>query len=437
MVGPYNIDNVEIEGLCVYTNKQPAGAFRAPGSMETAFAVESHTDSLARKAHVDPVEFRLNNLAEDGDLGPTGQLLSGVGAKEALRKVVDKIDWKSWRLEQANPANESHGSVRYGIGFACGLIPSVGIHSSGAVLKLNEDGKFILETGAQDIGNGALMGLKMIAAQGLGVSCDDVILRSGDTDVVPWDGGAQGSRTTYGAGNAVLLAAQDAKDQILKVASIALKVPKKSLILEERQIKVEDSSRFLKLADLAYIANHEFCGPIIGRGSFVKGFPDYDRKSVEGFALCPSLPDPAYVAHAAKVQVDLESGQVLVIRYVAAHDVGTAINPAGIEGQIHGGVAQGIGYALLENLEYDESGLCTSLDFGEYKVPTVLDLPEIETMIVEGHYGGGPYGAKGVGEANSVPPAGALANAIFDAIERRIQKLPITPERVVASIEAN
>jgi CO/xanthine dehydrogenase Mo-binding subunit len=428
LIGPYSIESADVEAISVYTNKPPAGSYRGPGSVETAFAVESHTDSLAKKGRMDPVEFRMLNLSRDGASGPTGQILSGVGVREGLRKVADAIGWKD--RKRSNP---SDGQIRRGIGFACGLIPSVGVHSSGAIIRMDDDGKIVLETGAQDIGTGALSGLKMIAAEELGVSCEDVTLRNGNTDSVPYDGGAQGSRTTYGAGNAVLSAARDAKNQILEVASMALGASKALLFLEDGKVKSRNSPTGMNFSEVASIANFQIGGPIIGRGSFVKGFPEYDKECIEGYVLCPSLPDPAYVAHAAEVEVNLETGAVRVIRYVAAHDVGTAINPWGIEGQIYGGVVQGIGYALLEKMEYDSSALgSSSLSFNEYKIPTATEIPKIETFIVEGHYGEGPYGAKGVGEANIVPPAGAIANAIFDAVGKRVNELPVTFEALIS-----
>jgi CO/xanthine dehydrogenase Mo-binding subunit len=431
--GPYSIDNVMIEASSVYTNKQPAGAYRAPGSVETAFAVESHMDSLARKGKMDPVEFRLRNLSEDGARGPTNQVLSGVGVKEALRRVAESIGWKERRLRNAE-ARSGDEKIKYGIGFACGLIPTVGSHSSGAVIQMDGDGAVILETGAQDIGTGALMGLKMIAAEELGVRPEEVSVRNGNTDTVPFDGGAQGSRTTYGAGSAVLAAAKDARNQILDVASIALGVSRASLFLSGGKVRSKtDPSKVLEFKDLVNIANTQIGGPIIGKGSFVKGFPEYDKSCINGYALCPSLPDPAYVAHAAKIEVNVETGSVKVVRYAAAHDVGTAINPAGLEGQIYGGVVQGIGYALLEKMQHDSSAMGTSLSFNEYKIPGAGDVPEIETFIVEGHYGDGPYGAKGVGEANIVPPAGAIANAIFDAVGKRVYQLPVRSDELLSS----
>ena len=433
LIGPYDIPNVEVEGISVYTNKQPSGAYRAPGTMETAFAVESHTDMLASRAKIDPVEFRLMNAWEDGSLGPTGQIMTGVGLKEAISKVAEKSGWEEFkRAGRMRGADE--GRAR-GIGIALGLIPTVGIHSSGAYIKLNEDGKVVLVTGAQEIGTGALTGLVMIAAEELGVGVNDVVLLSGDTDFAPRDGGAQGSRTTFGAGNAVLRAARDAKEQMIDVAAHQLKVNRDRIVLADGAARIQGENTMLRYADLAGAANSTIGGPILGRGSFVQDFPPYDKSLVEGYTFCPSLHDPTYVAHVAVVEVDKATGRVSVVRYVAAQDLGHAINPLGAEGQIQGGVVQGIGYALYEEIDHDESGRTKNANFTDYKLPTIGDVPPIETIIIEGHYGSGPYGAKGVGEANIVPPAPAIANAVFDAIGIRMRNLPLKPERVLEAIE--
>jgi CO/xanthine dehydrogenase Mo-binding subunit len=426
LVGPYNISNVETEGISVYTNKQPAGAFRAPGTMETAFAVESHTDMLAKKANTDPFQFRLNNVWTEGSLGSTGQILRGVGLKDAMIRAAERIGWEKLRL-----SNKDNGAIKHGIGVACGLIPSVGIHSSAAYIKLNEDGKFVLVTGAQDTGSGALTGLAMIAAEELGVGIEDIIIQSGDTDFAPWDGGAQGSRTTFGAGSAVLMAARDAKEQILRVASTILKTDKSRISLKGGEAHSLDTNESVKYSSLAMTAHYVTGGPILGRGSFVQAFPEYDKNSIEGYTFVPSFHDPTFVAHVAVVEVNTQTGKVRIKRYAAAQDLGRCINPLGAEGQIQGGVAQGIGYALYEEMIHDEGGFTTNTNFGEYKIPTIMDVPLIEPIIVEGHYGSGPFGAKGVGEANIVPPAPAIANAIFDATGVRVRALPMTPERVL------
>jgi CO/xanthine dehydrogenase Mo-binding subunit len=275
----------------------------------------------------------------------------------------------------------------------------------------------------------------MIAAEEMGVGVDDVMLVSGDTDFAPRDNGAQGSRTTFGAGNAVLRAARDAKEQMVEIAAQVLKVDKGKIILRDGTACVPDGSKVLKFSELANIANSKIGGPILGRGSFVQDFPPYDTSLLEGWAFVPSLHDPTYVAHVAIVDVDKTTGRVSVTRYVAAQDLGYAINPLGAEGQIQGGVVQGIGYALYEEIEHDKTGRATNTNFTDYKLPTIGDLPPVEPIIIEGHYGSGPYGAKGVGEANIVPPAPAIANAVFDATGARVRKLPLKPERVLETIE--
>ena len=432
LVGAYKIPNVETEGIGVYTNKQPSGAYRAPGTMEPAFAVESHVDMLAKKAGMDPLEFRLRNLWEDGDSGPTGQTMNGVGVKDALISAAERVGYKEFRKAKRASADSNS---RLGIGMAVGLIPSVGIHASAAYIKLNEDGKVVLITGTQDTGSGAQTGLAMIAAEELGVNLSDVIIKSGDTDFAPWDGGAQGSRTTFGGGNAVLMAARDAKEQILRAASHILKVDKGRIILEDGAAHVMGSGISIRFPDLVGRAQFDAGGPIVGRGFFVREFPEYDRDSLEGYFFVPSLHDPTFVAHIAEVEVNVLTGKVRVTRYVAAQDLGRCINPLGAEGQIQGGAVQGIGYALYEEMIHDEAGLTVNPSFGDYKLPTIADVPPIEPIIVEGHYGSGPYGAKGVGEANIVPPAGAIANAVYDAVGVRVRSLPMRPERVLEAMD--
>jgi len=431
LVGAYKIPNVETEGIGVYTNKQPSGAYRAPGTMEPAFAVESHVDMLAKKAGIDPLEFRLRNLWDDGDSGPTGQVMNGVGVKDALIRAADRAGYEEFRRARRSPGP----NLKLGIGMAVGLIPSVGIHASAAYIKLNEDGRVVLITGTQDTGSGAQTGLAMIAAEELGVNLNDVLIKSGDTDFAPWDGGAQGSRTTFGGGNAVLMAARDAKEQILKAASDVLRVDRDRIRLHDGAAYVAGSNNLIRFSDLVGRAQFDAGGPIVGRGFFVREFPEYDKNSLEGYFFVPSLHDPTFVAHIAEVEVNSLTGKVRVIRYVAAQDLGRCINPLGAEGQIQGGATQGMGYALYEEMIHDEAGFTVNPNFGDYKLPTIADVPMIEPIIVEGHYGSGPYGAKGVGEANIVPPAGAIANAIYDAVGARIRSLPMRPERVLEAMD--
>lgn len=430
--GPYDIPNIECEGIAVYTNKQPAGAYRAPGTMETAFGTESHTDMLAIKGGITPLDFRLNNLMEDGAIGPTGQVMMGVGVKDALREAAKNMGYREHR---SGAGRRSDSVISRGLGIACGLIPTVGIHASGAYIKLNEDGKVVLITGASDTGTGAVTGLAMIAAEELGIGLKDIMVQSGDTDLVPWDGGAQGSRTTYGAGNAVLMAARDARNQLLNVASVVLKAEKGRISLKDGRAGVEGTNQSMSFGELVGKAQYNAGGPILGRGYFAKDFPEYNKDFVEGYTFVPSLHDPTFVAHIAEVEVNSLTGKTKLIRYVAAVDLGRVINPLGAEGQIQGGVTQGIGYALCEEMLHDKAGVPTNPNFTDYKLPTIMGVPLIETVFVEGHLGAGPYGAKGIGEVNIVPPAPAIANAVYDATGVRVRKLPLSPENILETME--
>ncbi|MDG6926583.1 MAG: xanthine dehydrogenase family protein molybdopterin-binding subunit [Nitrososphaerota archaeon] len=432
LLGVYDVPNLDLEGISVYTNKQPAGTFRAPGSAETNFAVESHTDMLAKRAGMDPLEFRLVNCWADGSLGPTGQVLGRVGLKEVLNRVSRSIGWKQRR---SFGGSESGSMTRYGVGIACAYIPPAASMGSSAFVKLNEDGKVILITGASDTGAGSLTALMMIAAEEMGVGLGDVELQGGDSDFTPYDAGAIGSRTTHTAGSAVLRAAKVAKEQLLDVAASVLKADKHRITLKDGVATDLETGRSAKFSELASSALSSKGGPIVGSGAYAMEYPAYDKDSVEGHVLMPSVMDPAFVAHAVVVSVDESTGKTAVERYVAAHDVGRAINPLGVEGQIHGGAVQGIGYALYEQIHHDEGGLTVNTDFGGYKLPTIADVPTIEAIIVEGYAGEGPYGAKAVGEGNIVPPAGAIANAIFDAVGVRVRDLPLSPEKVLQGME--
>ena len=430
LVGPYNIPNYDAEGIGVWTNKQPCGAYRAPGTMETAFGLESHTDMLAKKAGVGPFEFRMANLWVDGSLGPTGQVMRGVGVKDALKLAAERIGYR----ELAPSMDSSDSEVRRGFGIACGLIPAVGIHASGSYVKLNDDGKVVVITGATDTGTGALTGLTMIAAEELAVKPQDVMVLNGDTDFAPWDGGAQGSRTTYGAGNAVLMAARDAKRRLLEVAAICLKVAENTITLKDGAAHVKGTDRSMSYADLVKSAQYNAGGPIVGRGYFALDFPEHDEDTKEGYFFVPSLHDSTFVAHIAYVEVD-SAGETRLLKYVAAVDIGRVINPLGAEGQVQGGVTQGIGYALSEEMRHDKAGVPTNPNFTDYKIPTIMGVPQIEPLFVEGHYGCGPYGSKGIGEVNIVPPAPAIANAVFDATGVRIRKLPLNPENFIEAMD--
>jgi CO/xanthine dehydrogenase Mo-binding subunit len=302
-----------------------------------------------------------------------------------------------------------------------------------ATLKLNEDGTVGLVTAATDIGTGAVAtGVVQILAGELGISPDDVVVHPPDTDAAPFDGGAQGSRTVFGVGNAVLRAASDVREQVLECAAAMIEAAPGDLVIESGHVQVRGApSKRISLGEVAQEAL-ERRGPIAATRSAVAAAVDVDPRSMTG-AFFTHFNAPTFHVHLAEVQVDPETGHVEILRYVVAQDVGRAINPSAVEGQIHGGVAQGIGYALYEDINI-ERGIVIEGDLEAYRLPGALDVPRIEAILLEHPSPDGPHGAKGAGEPPIVPVAAAIANAVSDAIGRPITRLPITPFDVLAAL---
>ena len=414
LAGPYRIPSLLIEGYAVYTNKTNCGSYRAPSGPQANFACESQMDIIADALGLDPLELRLRNIVHEGDEGPTGQVLSGVGLEECLRKAAAAIGWQ----------DRKPGTWR-GKGLACGWWTTTG-GSSGVYVKLHPDGSIALNTGAAEIGSAALTGAAQILADELGVEVADITLVSADTLATPFDFGAQGSRTTFAVGNACRIAAADLRTQLFRLASAQLGLPEESLSLRDGQV-VADGKR-LALADLARLSNQSG-GGLIAHGAFVAPPTPHDAKRVEAHVY-PAFHSPSFHAHAVDLSVDPDTGEVTLHRYVVAQDVGRAINPTYIEGQIEGGVTQGLGQALSEEIVYRE-GRVLNPNLTDYKMPTTLDVPPIESILVEHPSALGPHGAKGVGEPPNIEPPAAVANAIAVATGVRITSLPITAEKIV------
>ncbi len=416
LAGPYRIPNLHLEGLAVYTNKTNCGSYRAPSGPQANFACESQMDMMADALGLDPLDFRLRNIVRDGDEGPTGQLLSAVGLEECLTRAAAAI---GWRDPKAGPGR--------GKGIACGWWTTTG-GSSGVYVKLNPDGSIALNTGAAEIGSAALTGTAQILAEELTVDVGDIRLVSADTFSTPFDFGAQGSRTTFAVGNACRLAAADLRRQLLALAARELSLPVESLSLADGHV-VGDGKR-ITLADLARVSN-QTGGGLIAHGTFIAPPTTFDAKRVDAHVY-PAFHSPSFHAHAVDLSVDPGTGEITIHRYVVAQDVGHVINPTGIEGQIEGGVTQGIGQALSEEIVYRD-GRVLNPNLTDYKMPTALDVPRIESILVEHASEIGPYGAKGVGEPPNIEPPAALANAIARATGARITSLPITAEKIVTA----
>ena len=421
--GPYRIPNLRVTSVAVYTNKVGMGAYRAPTGPQANFPVESHMDEIASELGLDPLELRLKNVVEDGDLGPTGQRLGKVTIRECLERAAKEIGW-----HEPVPAETT------GKGLACTWW-KVTQGSSSVLVTANEDGSVRVVTGCVEIGTGAITGgVLQIVADRFGIELDKVILVQGDTDATPYDLGAQGSRSLYMVGLAADAAVTDFEQRIAPIAAALLEAAPEDLELRSGGMAVRGAPhRWVALGDvIRYSARHG--GTPVGLGVVSFELDPYDTSCIEGSGI-PTFQDPSFHAHAAEVRVDRETGRVEVTRYVAVHDVGFPINPTLLRGQIEGGVAQGIGQALYEEVVY-EGGAVLNATLAGYRMPSTLNVPPIETVLVESPSEHGPFGAKAMGEPPIIPPPATIANAVARACGVRIRTLPLTPERLLNGLDA-
>jgi CO/xanthine dehydrogenase Mo-binding subunit len=420
--GPYDIENVSVESYLNYTTSQPSGSIRAPTAPQVCWALEQHMDEVAAALELDPVELRRRTLIEQGSEGPTRQVFDAIGMKETLERAVELVGYGT-----ELPEDEA-------IGVACGWWPSFGL-SSGAYVKLNADGTGTIITGAQENGTGAVMGLPLLVADVLGMKPDDFSLLYQDTDAGPADAGSCASQTTMNNGRAVIEAAGEVRRTLLDLGAEELEAAPADLELAGGLVRVKGSpSRSISIAELAASGT-----PILGKGSAQAiENPPADAEGCVGRLGNESFLAPQVFTHAARVKLDRETGVVRVLQVAAAHDSGVILNPAGANGQVYGGVAMGIGLALLESSQLDDQGRQTNPHLLDYKLVTAADSPRIDIAWVETPAAdAGPRGSKGVGEPPCVPTAGAVANALSKLTAEPIRRLPMTPERIWASREAS
>ena len=405
-LGAYNVPNFRLRSYGVYTNKVYVGSYRASGVADMTFAVESHTDNIAHRLGMDPVEFRLKNCLREGDTAVNGAALPRNGLQESLEALKERMGLPKKLGE------------RRGVGVALCEWRS-GSGPSTASISVNEDGTVSLLTGSVDI-SGSDTSLAAIAAETLGLTVDRVIVAKRDTDLAPFTGPSGGSRIVYSQGTAVQRAAEDAKQKLVALAADRFGVPAEALTCEDGEVFVQDNPpQKLTISQLAGMSLNSRGGPIIGMASL---------------ATMPFT--PVYSAHGAEVLVDEDTGQVRVTRYVQAQDVGVAINPMSVEGQLDGGAVQGIGRALTEDMLFDaETGAVRNPSFATYLMPLAVDLPEIENILVRVPSDDGPFGARAVAEPPGFGPPAAIANAIFDAVGVRINEMPLSAERVLAALQ--
>jgi CO/xanthine dehydrogenase Mo-binding subunit len=425
----YRAGATRVTTRLVYTNTAPTGAFRGVGGLYLYFALERHMDTCARRVGLDRREFRLRNLLRSGDASLTGQVLADA---DILREAYDRLEEIApW--DEAVKAPAPDGKLR-GVGLAACTWLTNPLPGS-VTLKLNEDGTIGVVTAATENGSGAVaMGVTQIVAEQLAVRPEDVIVLMPDTDSAGYDAGSQGSRTTHIVGRAATIAAGEVRDKIFAVAAGMMEAAKEDLELADGRVFVSgDPESGITLADIAVTATFSV-GPITGTGSYTTKPPAINPACASGL-LFPIFPTPTYHVHLAEVEVDPATGHVGVVRYVVVQEVGRAINPDGVRGQIQGGVAQGLGYALYENIQivdgrYQERRLET------YRLPLAVDVPDVEVVLLEHPEAEGPYGARGVAEPPIVPVAAAVGNAVADAIGRPISRLPITPDDVLEALDS-
>ncbi len=413
----YRCPNIDIRSYVVQTNKPGTGAYRAPAGPQAYFALETAVQELCQQLGVDPLQFRLINAFKEGDANLMRGRWPRIGLLECLEQIRQHPLWVQ-RAQARQQVPEELKGWKVGIGVAIGGWPG-GTEPAAALCRLEQDGSFTMVVGSVDI-SGSDSSLVLIAAEELNLSASAVNITHDNTDSMPYSGLSAGSKTIYTVGAAVQAAARDARSQLFTIAAEMLEASPADMELREGKVMVKGvPEKYVTLQHIA--ANTMRFGapyePIFGRGRSA------NRTS-----------SPMFAAHLAKVAVDTETGEVRVLDYIAAQDVGRAINPAEVEGQIHGGVVQGIGWALFEGMRYDENGQLLTSTLMDYALPLGKDVPMITPLLVEVPSNLGPFGARGVGEPPVVPVAAAIANAIKDAVGMQMTEIPMTPERVLASI---
>ncbi len=418
-------ENVHFFGKAVYTNLPVAGAYRGYGATQGYFPLETAIDELAERLNIDPLELRRQNHIRSGETSPIfeklGEGREGVAftiksceLPRAIEIGAEKIGWAEKRGKQAR-----EGAWVHGIGMSIHMqgsgIPQIDM--AAATIKMNEDGSFNLLVGATDLGTGSDTILGQIAAEVLGVPSEKVVVISSDTDITPFDTGAYASSTTYVSGKAVERAAKDVREQILGVAAKMLEAERASLTLCSERITAPNG-KAVTLAEVCRRAMYQV-----------------DQFQIGATASCvPQESPPPFMASFAEVAVNTETGVIKILKYIVAIDCGTALNPNMAQGQVEGSIANGIGYALTEEMLISSKGRVRNPTLFGYKILGSLDMPPLEVIIVDSYEPTGPMGAKSVAEIGINAPIPTIANAVYDAVGVRLTKTPFTPEKVLAAL---
>lgn len=406
--GPYDIENVAIESYSLYTNRPPAGALRGFGIPQLVWAYESHTDLIARDLNIDPVEFRRMNILREGRPQATGTAMKDAAVDLVLEKVAERMNWSV-------PFDRGDGTVRRGRGVGIGFKASISPTTSVAFVNIYADGSCALYMSTVDMGQGSDTAMAQIVAEVLQVQAENVRVIHPDTDVTPYDMATLGSRSTFHMGNAVKLAAEDARQKLDAMA---------------RSVGLPDGSN-LETREMFKKKYGMQAGNVMGVGSFVPTYKSPDAVTGMSDNITPFW---MIGGTGVEVEVDTETGHVKLTKLINVADMGRPLNPHIVETQLSGAAIMQLGFTMFENMEFD-AGQVTNASFADYKIPGIHDIPpDVENHIVLAQQGGGPFGAKGVGESATFGVSPAIANAIHDAVGVRLTDLPLTAESVLRAI---
>jgi CO/xanthine dehydrogenase Mo-binding subunit len=408
--GPYDIDNVSVDSYEIYTNRTPAGALRGFGVPQLVWAYESHTDLIARRLGIDPVEFRRKNLLRDGRPHASGTVLHDAAIPEVFDAVVARMGWDK-------PFDRGAGTLRRGRGMAIGLKAVISPTTSVAIVNISADGSTTLYTGTVDMGQGSDTAYALIVGEVLGIGAEEVRVVHSDTDVTPYDMGTLGSRSLYHMGNAMRLAAEDARAKLRALATEA-GLPEGT--------NYPPSEIFKKRYGMQ-------AGNVIGTANFVPSYTPPDPQTGQSENVTPFW---MVGGSGVEVEVDTETGKVRILRLINAVDCGKPLNPGVARTQVSGAAIMQLGFTLSEAMNLD-GGQVTNASLADYKIPGIGDIPPMEAVLVAAEQHSGPFGAKGIGESGTFGVSPAIANAIHDAVGVRIMELPITAEAVLRALRAN
>jgi CO/xanthine dehydrogenase Mo-binding subunit len=407
--GPYDIDNVSVDSYEIYTNRTPAGALRGFGVPQLVWAYESHTDLIAHQLGIDPVEFRRKNLLRDGRPHASGTVLNDAAIPEVFDAVVARMGWDK-------PFDRGSGTLRRGRGVAIGLKAVISPTTSVAIVNISADGSTTLYTGTVDMGQGSDTAYALIVGEVLGLNAEEVRVVHSDTDVTPYDMGTLGSRSLYHMGNAMRLAAEDARAKLRALATEA-GLPEGT--------NYPPSEIFKKRYGMQ-------AGNVIGTASFVPSYTPPDPQTGQSDNVTPFW---MVGGSGVEVEVDTETGRFRIVRLINAVDCGKPLNPGVARTQVSGAAIMQLGFTLSEVMVLD-GGQVTNASLADYKIPGIGDIPSMEAELVAGEQHSGPFGAKGIGESGTFGVSPAIANAIHDAVGVRIMELPITAEAVLRALRA-